>query len=147
MWQLRKSECKTRACTCTHRSRSKESRYWALWDRWLMLGVTLHIHPSPAKAEIQYFGVETLFMPGFHWKLAPCSFCFWQKHSGLSVCSGPGPVVGFRSLACSLGFGCISVKQIIYVKTCMQIWGLGNRQKISAFGPKFKSLGGTRVTP
>lgn len=71
-----------------------------------MLRVTLHVHLSPVKAEIWYFGVETLFTLGFQWKLAPCSFCFWQKHSGLSVCSGPGAAVRFRSLLpAALGFG------------------------------------------
>lgn len=78
-----------------------------------MLRVMLHIHPSPGKAGIQYFRVETLFTPVFHWKLAPCLFCFWQEHSGLSLCSGPGPAVHFGSLACSLGLACLTVKQII----------------------------------
>lgn len=52
-----------------------------------MLSDALHIHPSPAKADIQYFGVETLFMPSFHWTLHILFFFFffWQEHNGLSA--------------------------------------------------------------
>lgn len=76
--------------------------------------------------------------------LAACStlvFCFWQEHTGLSVCSGPAPA---DSSDPSLQLGlCISVKQITSWKACIWIWGLGYRQKKSVFSPKFKSLGGT----
>lgn len=78
-----------------------------------MLSVALHIHPSPAKADIQYFGVETLFMPSFHWTLHILFFFFFfLAGAQWALCSGPGSAVWFRSfnlkLACkfeSLGIG------------------------------------------
>lgn len=69
-------------------------------------------------------------------------FCFWQEHSGLSVCSGPGPADSSHPQPPAWALLCTSVKQISPWKTCIWIWGLGYRQK-TAFSPKFRPLGGT----
>ena len=121
-----------------------------------MLRVTLHIHPSPAKADIQYFGVETLFMRSFHWTLSSCSF-FFLAGAQWALCSGPGPAVWFRSfnlkLACkfeSLGIGknlLLLVLNSNYSEAHGQHFNLANGQKqrageISLLGrPALNGLG------